>query len=95
MSGENLVLELNAKMLLTSWILGFLNVNISKTIGGIKLFLHAGTYIYIYILKLQIDDVILHDWGQACPGIPKEAINTLQSQKLLRACSFISIKVIN
>ena len=52
-------------------------------------------HIYIYILKLQIDDVILHDWGQACPGIPKEAINTLQSQKLLRACSFISIKVIN
>ena len=26
-------------------------------------FLHAGTY----LLKLQIDDVILYDWGQACP----------------------------
>ena len=34
----------------------FLIFNISKVIGGIKLiFLHAGTY----LLKLQIDDVIL------------------------------------
>ena len=40
--------------------------------------LHAGTY----LLKLQIDDVILHEWGQACPGMPKEAIETLRSQKL-------------
>ena len=34
---ENLVLELNAKMLLTNQITGFLNFNISKTIGGVKL----------------------------------------------------------
>ena len=27
-------------------------------------FLHAGTY----LLKLQNDDVILNEWGQACPG---------------------------
>ena len=46
MSGENLVLVLNAKMLLASWIAGFLNVIISKTIGRIKLiFLRADTYI--------------------------------------------------
>ena len=23
-----------------------------------------------YLLMLQIDDVILHEWGQACPGMP-------------------------
>ena len=34
--------------------------------------LHAG----IYLLKLQIDDVILGGCGQACPGMPKEAIRT-------------------
>ena len=33
-------------------------------------FLRAGTY----LLKLQIDDVTLGGCGQACPGIPKEAI---------------------
>ena len=56
MSWKNQILELSAKMVLDSHIAVFLNFNISKTIGGIKLiFLHAGTY----ILKLQIDDVIL------------------------------------
>ena len=35
-------------------------------------FLNAGTY----LLKLQIDDVILGGCGQACPGIPEEAIKT-------------------
>ena len=41
-----------------------LKLDIAKTIGCIKLiFLHAGTY----LLKLQIDDVILHKWSQACP----------------------------
>ena len=40
--------------------------------------LHAGTY----LLKLQIDDVILHKWGQACSGTPKEAFKTLRSQEL-------------
>ena len=34
--------------------------------------LHAG----IYLLKLQIDDMILGGCGQACPGMPKEAIRT-------------------
>ena len=41
-------------MLLANQIAGFLNFNISKTIGDVKLlFLHAGTY----LLKLQIDDL--------------------------------------
>ena len=46
-------------------------------------FLYAG----IYLLKLQIDDVILHEWGQACPGMLKEAIKTLRSQKLMKVRS--------
>ena len=60
-------------------------------------FLHAG----IYLLKLQIHFVILGGHGQACPGMPKEAIRTLRSQKLKKlwswfcACSFIFIKIIN
>ena len=46
MSGKNLVLELNAKMLLANQISGFLNFKISKTIGGIKwIFLHATSYL--------------------------------------------------
>ena len=40
--------------------------------------MHAGTY----LAKLQIDGVILGGRGQACPGMPKEAIKTLISQKL-------------
>ena len=41
-------------------------------------FLNVGTY----LLKLQIDDVVLHEWGQVCPGMPKEAVENLRSQKL-------------
>ena len=67
MSGKNLVLKLNAKMLSANQTAGFLNFNISKTIGGIKIFLHAGTF----LLKLQIDDVILGGRGQACQTCPK------------------------
>ena len=37
MSGKNLVPELNAKIISASEIAGFLNFNISKTIGGMKL----------------------------------------------------------
>ena len=77
MSGKNLVLKLNAKMLSVNQIAGFLNLNISKTIKYKVDFLHAGTY----LLKLQINDVILYEWGQACPGMPKEAIKTLRFQK--------------
>ena len=40
--------------------------------------LYAGTY----LLKLQIDDVILGGHSQACPGMAKEAIKTLIFQKL-------------
>ena len=42
-------------------------------------FVHATSY----LLKLQIDYVIL-DWhDQTCPGMPKEAFETYISQKLL------------
>ena len=59
---------------------GFLNFNISKNYWRYKVdFLCAG----IYLLKLQIDDVILHERGQACPGMSKEAFKTLISQKLM------------
>ena len=34
--------------------------------------LHEG----IYLLKLQMDDVILGRRGQVCPDMPKEAIKT-------------------
>ena len=54
MSGKNLLLELNAKMLSAD----------RKNFWRYKVdFLHGGTY----QLKLQTDDVILHEWGQACP----------------------------
>ena len=76
MSGKNLVVELNAKMLSANQIVGFINFNISKTIEGIKLY--AGTY----ILKLQIVDVILGGCGQVYLSMPKGAIKTLRSQKL-------------
>ena len=79
MSGKNLLLKLNAKMLSANQIAGFLNFSISKTTGGMKLiFLHGGTY----LLKLQIDDVILVERSQASPSMPKETIKTLRSQKL-------------
>ena len=58
MSGKYLVLELNAKMLSANQLAGFLNFNISKTIGGIKL-IFACRYISI---KLQIDVGILNEW---------------------------------
>ena len=60
MSGKNQVLELNAKMLLANQIAGFLNFNISKTIGGIKL-------IFCMQEHIKIDDVILGGYGRACP----------------------------
>ena len=75
MSGKNLILKLysqvdsqfwlaNAKMLLANKIAGFLNFNISKTIGVIKwIFLSVCTQ----LLKLHTDDVILVGNGQAFP----------------------------
>ena len=65
-------------MLPANQIVGFLNFNISKTSRASKLIFCMGTY----LLKLQVYDVILREWGLACPGIPKEAIETLRSQKL-------------
>ena len=47
--------------------------------------MHAGTY----VSKLQIDDVILGGHGQACPGMPKEAIKTSRPQKLKEAIKLI------
>ena len=46
MSGKTLVLQLNAKMLSANQIAGFLNFNISKTIGGIKLIFCMQVHIY-------------------------------------------------
>ena len=37
MSAKSLILEWNAEMLLANQIAGFLNFNISKTIGALKL----------------------------------------------------------
>ena len=45
MSGKNLVLKLNAKMLLTNQIAGFLNFNISETIEVEVDNLPVGTYL--------------------------------------------------
>ena len=58
-------------------------------------------YADTYLLKLQINDVMLGGCGQACPGMPKEAFKTLASQKLIEvwswfcACNFISVKAEN
>ena len=52
MSGKNLALELNARILSANQNAGFLKFNI--------------TYL-TYLLKQQIDDIILHTWVQACP----------------------------
>ena len=46
MSGKNLVLELNAKIVSANQIAGFLNFNISKTIGDIKLIFCMQVHIY-------------------------------------------------
>ena len=46
-------------------------------------FLHAGTY----LLKLQVDHMILGGQGQTCLGIPKVAIKTLRSQKIKEVLS--------
>ena len=54
-------------MLLANQIAGFLNY--LKNYWRYKVdFLHAGSY----LLKLQIDDVILGGHGQAYPGMPKD-----------------------
>ena len=50
-------------MLSTNQIAEFLIFNMSKTVGVMK-------------LKRRIDDVILDEHGQACPGMPKVAIKT-------------------
>ena len=77
MSRKNLILKLIAKMLSANQEAGFLNYYL-KNYQRYKVdFLHAGAY----LLKLQIDNVIVGGCGQACPGMPKEAIKTFRSQK--------------
>ena len=46
MHEKNMILKLNAKMLSTNQIAGFLNFNISKTIGDIKWIFCL--YVHIY-----------------------------------------------
>ena len=89
MSGKNLVLEWNAKMLLANQISGFLNFKISKTIGGIKwIFLHAASYL---IKVISWSCKFRWVWS----AMTKEAFKTLISQKLIEveswfcACNFI------
>ena len=65
-------------MLSANQIAGFLSFSISETIRYKVDFLHPDTYLLI----LKINDVILDGRGQAWPGMPKEAIKTLRSQKL-------------
>ena len=42
-------------------------------------FLHAGTN----LLKLQIDDATLYQWGQAYPGMPKQAFNSFMVEVVI------------
>ena len=82
MSGKNLVLELNAKLLSANQIAGFLSFNISKKYWRYKVdFVRAASY----LLKLQIDRVSFGGCDQAYPPRPKEAFKTLVSQKLMEA----------
>ena len=46
MSGKNLVLELNTKVLSANQIVGFLNFDISETSGGINLIFYMQVHIY-------------------------------------------------
>lgn len=61
-------------------IAGYLNFIISKTIGGIKFFffLHADTY----LLKLQIDNVILGGRDHACSNRLLELVGSPVSSHL-------------
>ena len=76
MPGENLVLALNAEMFLANYIAGFLNFNISQTIGVIKL-LGDKTLIFcscsVISMKVINWSLSVGGCGLACPGMPKEA----------------------
>ena len=39
-------------------------------------------HVISYLLKLQFDHVILHEWCQACPVVHKEAFEIYVTQKL-------------
>ena len=74
-------------MVSANHIAGFLNFNISRTIGGIQLFFCFQVQNFKIsktkeVLK-QILCMQLHIDGQACPGISKEPFKALISQKLI------------
>ena len=89
MRGKSLILKLNAKMLSATHLKNYWSYKVD--------FLHASTY----LLKLEIDNVILDGHAQACHGMLKDGIKTLRSQKLKKVWSwfcawiFIFVKVIN
>ena len=64
MSGKNLILKLNIKLILTNEITGFLKFNISKAIRVTKWIFFTCMYISI---KDTNDDVILGGHAQTCP----------------------------
>ena len=67
------------KMLFANETAGFLDFNYLKNYWRYKVdFLYAGTY----LLKLQINNVILGGHDQLCPFMHKEGIKALKSQKL-------------
>ena len=69
MHEKNMILKLNVKMLSTNQIAGFLNFYYLKNYWKWKVdFLYAGTY----LLKVQMDKVVLGGCGQACPGMLKK-----------------------
>ena len=70
MRGKSLILKLNAKMLSATHLKNYWSYKVD--------FLHASTY----LLKLEIDNVILDGYAQACHGMLKDGIKTLRSQKL-------------
>ena len=73
MPGENLVLALNAEMFLANYIAGFLNFNISQTIGVIKL---LGDKTLILFMQRHIYEgnklIIKCRW--VWPGMPWHAL---------------------
>ena len=53
--------------------------------------MHAGTY----LLKLEIDDVIFHEWGQAYPGIPRHILKVTKFLVKISQFEFLGMTVKN
>ena len=77
MPGKNLFLELNPKMVLANQIAGFLNVNISKTIEGIKLIFFGSIKVSNWWCKW-----CNFTWDGHAQSMHKEAMEILRSHKL-------------